>query len=90
MGAISNVVRQVRDRHGAPLALCRMRLDFPSGDARRPSNVVFDLSLGDESIGSVPIPATRIGVALRFSEARALHAPEYKLNGHPYGRLQDR
>jgi hypothetical protein len=67
-----------------------MRLDFPSGDARRPSNVVFDLSLGDESIGSVPIPATRIGVALRFSEARALHAPEYRLPAELVKHVQER
>lgn len=90
MGAISNVVRQVRDRNGAPLALCRMRLDFPSGDSRRPSNVVFDLSLGDESVGSIAIPAARIGVPLRFSEARTLHELEYKLPAELVKHVQDR
>jgi len=77
--AISNVVRQVRDRHGEPLALCRMRIDFASADARRPTNVVFDLSLGGEAVGSIALPAPQIGVPLRFSEARTLHTLDYRL-----------
>jgi hypothetical protein len=79
VGAISNVVRQFADRHGAPLSLCRMRLDYPSTDARRPTNVVFDFSLGAQSIGTVAVPASKIGVPLRFSEARALRTLEYRL-----------
>lgn len=79
MGAISNVVRQVRDRDGSALALCRMRLDFASGDARRPDSVMFDLSLGGETVGSIAVPAAKMGVPLRFSEAKALRVLDYRL-----------
>lgn len=79
MSAISNVVRQVRDRQGTPLLLCRIRLDFPSNDARKPTNVLFDLSLGTETLGSISIPATQIGVPLRYSEARLLRSADYRL-----------
>ena len=79
MSAISNVVRQVRDRQGKPLLLCRIRLDFPSNDARKPTNVLFDLSLGTETLGSISIPATQIGVPLRYSEARLLRSADYRL-----------
>lgn len=79
MSAIANVVRQFADRYRAPLPLCRMRLDYPSTDARRPTNVVFDFSLGAQTIGSIAVPATRIGVPLRFSEARALRTLQYRM-----------
>ena len=79
MGAIANVVRQVSDRHGVPLALCRMRLDFASADSRRPTTIAFDFSLGGESLGSVAVPAAKIGVPLRFSEARAMRKWDYRI-----------
>lgn len=90
MGAISNVVRQVRDRQGAPPALCRMRLDFPSNDARKPTNVVFDLSLGNDKVGSIAVPAAQIGVPLRFSEARLLRVADYRLPSHLLEYVRDR
>lgn len=79
MSAISNVVRQATDRHGTPLALCRLRLDFATSDSRRPTTIVFDLSLGGQSVGSVAVPAAKIGVPLRFSEARAMHKWDYRI-----------
>jgi hypothetical protein len=79
VGAISNVVRQFADRSGGPLALCRMRLAYSSTDARQPANVMFDLSLGAEPVASLAVPAAQIGVPLKFSEARGLRTPEYRM-----------
>lgn len=78
MGVISNVVRQVREGRGTPLALCRMRLDFAGNDARRATNVVFDLSLGNDAVSSVTVSAVDIGVPVRYSEARLMRDPVYR------------
>jgi hypothetical protein len=56
-----------------------MRLDFASSESRRPTTVVFDLSLGGNSVGSVAVPAAKIGVPLRFSEARAMRNWDYRV-----------
>lgn len=79
MGVISNIVRQLDRRQSTPLALCRIRLDFASNDPRRPTDVVLQLSLGTEQIGSTVIPAAAIGVPLRYSEARLLRPSNYRL-----------
>ncbi|MFL6550898.1 MAG: hypothetical protein ACJ8OJ_19565 [Povalibacter sp.] len=79
MSAISTVVRQMIDRHGVPLALCRMPLDFASGDSRRPTTIVFEFSLGGKSLGEVAVPAAKIGVPLRFSEARSMRNWDYRI-----------
>ena len=89
MSSISNVVRQVRDRQGAPPALCRMRLDFPSNDARKPTNVVFDLSLGTDTIGTIAVPAAQMGIPLRYSEARLLRNADYKVPAHLLDYVRD-
>jgi hypothetical protein len=60
---------QLLGREGHSLAVCKVRLDPQQiGEGRR-TGVIFELSVGAESLGSLEIPAAEIGVPLNLSEA---------------------
>ncbi|MDM0122586.1 hypothetical protein [Variovorax arabinosiphilus] len=55
---------------GRPVALARISLDL-RGDAACPgASVVFALSVGTESLGSIAVPMAEIGVPLGYAEAK--------------------
>lgn len=58
---------QLDDR---PVALARISLDVRGGETAG-ACVVFELSIGQQSFGSIAIPAVEIGVPLSYAEARS-------------------
>jgi hypothetical protein len=56
---------------GRPIALARISLDLRSGAARSDSRVIFALSMGSQSFGSIAIPVAEIGVPLGYGEAKS-------------------
>ena len=64
------------ERQGHALALCKLRLDLQQDGGARRTAVIFELSVGSESLGSVAIPAEEIGLPLGFSEAKSREQSE--------------
>src|SRR6516225_5416901 len=63
-----NLLQRLEREHS--LAVCKVRLDQQQiGEGRRTA-VIFELSVGAESLGFLEIPAAEIGVPLSVSEAR--------------------
>lgn len=58
------------ESEGHHLPVCRIRLDPQRIGQGRGATVIFALSLGADSLGSLAIPAAEIGVPLNPSEAR--------------------
>lgn len=56
---------------GRPIALARIALDLRAGATRSKARVVFALSIGSQSFGSIAIPAAEIGVPFGHGEAKS-------------------
>jgi hypothetical protein len=57
------------ENEGHSLAVCKIRLNPQQSGQERSTAVIFELSVGSESFGSLAIPAAEIGVPLNLSEA---------------------
>lgn len=58
------------EQEGQPIALAKISLDLRGGGRPADTQVVFELSIGARSFGSIAIAAPEIGVPLSWDEAK--------------------